>query len=103
QRLALGQEEIAGKAVFDAYDLAHLAEFRDAFQQDYFHGCISFRQSKFGGQVRKLGGPRLRARRPRILKVASASPRIETASIGQPSTVAAAKPPARTSARLVIP
>src|SRR5262249_21356016 len=41
QRLATGEEEIAGKAVLDAHDLAHLAELADTFEQDHFHCQIS--------------------------------------------------------------
>ena len=40
QRLAARQEEIAGKAVFDADDVAHLAESSDPFEQDHFHGAL---------------------------------------------------------------
>src|SRR5262249_16696130 len=54
-------------------------------------------------QVRKRGGPRLRATRPRMLKAASASPRMDIARTGQPSTTAAAYTAASTSARLLIP
>ena len=37
QRLAALQKKIAGKAVLDADDFAHLAELGDAFQQNDFH------------------------------------------------------------------
>ena len=42
QSLAFGEQEIAGKAVFDAHGLAHLAELGDAFEQDHFHCLHSF-------------------------------------------------------------
>ena len=38
QRLLLGQQEIAGKAVLDADFVAHLAQLFDAFEQDHLHG-----------------------------------------------------------------
>ena len=37
QRLAALEQKIAGKAVLDADDFAHLAELGDAFQQNDFH------------------------------------------------------------------
>ena len=71
QRLALGQEKIARKAVLDAHDVAHLAELGDAFEQDHFH-CLYLHLvgivCDWVHQVRKLGGPRLRATRTRMLK-----------------------------------
>ena len=38
QRLALRQQKVARKAVFDAHDVAHLAEPADTFKQNDFHG-----------------------------------------------------------------
>jgi hypothetical protein len=38
ERLALRQQKVAGKAVLDAHDLAHLSELGDAFEQNHFHG-----------------------------------------------------------------
>ena len=38
QRLAAGQQKVAGIAVLDADNVAHLAEFADAFEQNDFHG-----------------------------------------------------------------
>ena len=40
QRLALGQEEVAGVAVLDGDDLAHLAELGDALEEYDLHGCL---------------------------------------------------------------
>ena len=40
QRLAARQQKIAGKAVFDAHDVAHLAEPRDTFEEDDFHSGL---------------------------------------------------------------
>src|SRR3546814_21166534 len=37
QRLVVGQQVIAGKAVLDVDDIADAAEFLDAFEQDDFH------------------------------------------------------------------
>ena len=37
QGLALRQQEVAGKAVFDGDDIAHLAEAADTFEQDHLH------------------------------------------------------------------
>ena len=37
KRLALRQQEVAGVALLDVHDLAHLAEFRDAFEKYDFH------------------------------------------------------------------
>ena len=42
ERLALGQQEVAGIAVADADDVAHLAEAGDAFEQDHLHGISPF-------------------------------------------------------------
>ena len=40
QRLALGQEEVAGVAVLDGDDLAHLAELGDALEEYDLHGVL---------------------------------------------------------------
>src|SRR3982074_2621753 len=52
--------------------------------------------------VRKLGGPRLRATRTRMLNMVSARPTIEIRRRGHPSTTVAAYTPARTKVRLLI-
>ena len=38
QRLALRQQEVAGVAVLDVHDLAHLAKLGHTFQKDHLHG-----------------------------------------------------------------
>ncbi len=86
QGLALGEQEIAGKAVFDAHGLAHLAELGDAFEQNDFHGLYSFCVDVYS--VRDAGGAP--ATRPRKLKMASARPSMATSNTGQPNTMTAA-------------
>src|SRR5215831_15223867 len=54
-------------------------------------------------QVRKPGGPRLRAKRLRMLNAVSASPRMEMARTGQPRIAVAAYTAPSTSARALIP
>src|SRR5262249_54061790 len=91
QRLAAGQEVVAREAVLDAYDLTHLAELGHPFEQDHFHGSLRrFVRVRLFVQVRGFGGARPAATRARMLKVASAKPRSETASSGQPRTAARA-------------
>ena len=40
--LAAGEQVVAAEAVADANDVAHLAELGDSFEQDHFHGVVSF-------------------------------------------------------------
>src|SRR5690606_34164972 len=42
QGLALRQQEVAGVAVADGHDIAHLAEAPDALEKDDLHGGISW-------------------------------------------------------------
>ena len=37
QGLAAREQKVAGKAVLDAHDVAHLAELADTLEQDHFH------------------------------------------------------------------
>jgi len=37
QSFALGQQEVAGKPVFDGNGVAHLAQFGDALEENYVH------------------------------------------------------------------
>src|SRR5262245_61243989 len=41
KRFAAQQKEIASEAIFDANNIAHLAKFSDALEQDHFHSCYS--------------------------------------------------------------
>src|SRR5581483_5980886 len=49
---AARQQEIAGETIFDADDIAHLAKFADALEQDYFH-CFSPQMSDWCLMFRK--------------------------------------------------
>ena len=56
ERLALRQEEVAGIAVADADDIAHLAEAGDAFEKDDLHGDSPCSVQVRGGAPRKPPG-----------------------------------------------
>ena len=60
QRLLVGQQEIARKAVLDGDDVADGAELLDAFEQDDFHGSRSLlhdvgKQADVAGALDRLG------------------------------------------------
>ena len=54
ERLALRQKEVAGIAVADADDVAHLAEAGDAFEQNDLHGILLCFVQVNGGAPRSL-------------------------------------------------
>src|SRR5262249_57846362 len=57
ERLAFGEQEIAGVTVLDTDDVTHLAEPADALQQDHFHFSTPYED--------RVEFARLRAIRPR--------------------------------------
>src|SRR5262245_496648 len=74
KRFAARQQEIASEAVFDANDIAHLAEFADALEQDYFHSCYSSFLSLLSHVQERVGGLRLANTRSRNPIAVSTSP-----------------------------
>src|SRR4029079_18910907 len=52
QRLALRQQEVAGKTVLDLDRLAHLAQARNAFEKNDFHGSVPFQVRPSGLEFR---------------------------------------------------
>ena len=72
QRLALRQQEIAGKAVLDLDGIAHLAEAGNAFEKNDFHGLVPFICSRWRHATAKPQLSMEQVRKPKRRRVAAA-------------------------------